>query len=222
LLLFTGAKRKERAFETERLSVSLPAHLVRTSFPESEVLESLLKANADLDHRMSKSLQTWGSYFRRESSSSLFAAPRTLRISVYNLHHRQDGRYRGAPGGPDEPSWTLRIEGKLLGDAKDAKSAKFSQFVKSISIEIPAVASRSEKRLVEWSNSSAVDSDGFELVVAGQSEVKVKILMVISYPMQLYMLAPPLAKLLGVEVETHEQVLRGVWIYCQKQNLATE
>ena len=122
------------------------------------------------------------------------------------------------------------MEGRLLPSAKEsseeAKSvAKFSQFVKSVWIEVPPSASRAEKRVVEWSNASngGAETDGFELTVPGQSEVKVKILIVINHQMQLYVLAPTLARLLGgVEAQTHEQVLRGVWLYCQKQKLETE
>ncbi len=228
---FTGAKRKERAFESERLSVGLPPFLVRSCFPECAVVESLLAASSDLDRRMAQSLQLWNSYFKRDGGA-VSAAPRTLRISVYNLHNRQEPRYHRG-NASDESTWTLRVEGRLLPDGKTQQqqqqqqpplpAVKFSHFVKSISVEVPPIG-RSEKRLVEWNtNGAAAESDGFELVVAGNTEVKVKILIVISYPMQLYMLAPPLSKLLGgVEMETHEHVLRGVWVYCQKNNLPSE
>jgi hypothetical protein len=116
----------------------------------------------------------------------------------------------------------LFLDGK---EVNDGKIARFSQFVKSVVIELPPDSSRSEeKRLIEWNNNGcSVDADGFEVVVAGQTEVKAKILIVISYPMQLYSLAPALGNLLGgVFMETHEHVLRGVWVYCQRQKLAIE
>jgi hypothetical protein len=171
----TSAKRKERAFETERLVLALPPELERDRFPEAQVFEQVVQANADLDRRISESLQLWNGYFGAQREGGSGAVPRTLRVAVYNTHHRQEGRYR--LDSADPPSWTLRIEGRLLPDPKDAghAPARFSQFVRHLGVVLPG---RDASSRCEWDSkvhgAGAEPVDGFEVTRVGNQEVKVR------------------------------------------------
>lgn len=150
---------------------------------------------------------------------------RTLRMCIYNSHENQAVQYATMEGGgtATAPRWTLRIEGRLLpepGMPVDAEATtKFSHFIKHVSVELDQELYKNDW-FVEWDSRRHVGvTDGFELTREGDCETTVKILVEVGYPIQLYSLSAPLAALLKTQVETHDAVLRAIYLHCASHNL---
>lgn len=69
------------------------------------------------------------------------------------------------------PSWELRVEGRLLDDAKNEPNKvkrKFSSFFKSLVIELDKELYGPDNHLVEWHRTlTTQETDGFQVQCLG-------------------------------------------------------
>ncbi|KAG1591647.1 hypothetical protein G6F48_003162 [Rhizopus delemar] len=117
----------------------------------------------------------------------------------------------------NEPSWTLKIEGRLLDPLIPTKKAqpvqKFTSFFKSILIELD------NGELIEWrKQASSTESDGIEVKRKGDKDVHARIILVPDYTPQKYKLATGLSELTGLRLATKPQIVTELWGYIKEHH----
>ncbi|KAJ1731142.1 SWI/SNF and RSC complex subunit Ssr3 [Coemansia sp. Benny D160-2] len=169
---------------------SLPPK-IETYIPESRLFMQLQSLERKLDAKIvRKRLEV------QEALGKPVYKKRILRVFVSNLAANQ----AAAAGGNDEtdaegkgtgarldsaeaPSWTLRIEGRLVDPPGTSSKArlpahKFSEFINSMVVELERDPELYADNVVQWRRSAAEgDVDGFEVKRRGDEDVKTKIML---------------------------------------------
>ncbi|KAI9207962.1 SWI/SNF and RSC complex subunit Ssr3 [Polychytrium aggregatum] len=123
------------------------------------------------------------------------------------------------------PSWTLRIEGRLL-DAPHLRKGmaiqtKFSQLIKSVIVTIdrdPALYP--EGNIIEWRKPhGGAECDGFEIKRRGDTDVKAKIAIHLDPPIPKFKLSAPLSALLCLHTDTRTNIISALWKYIKLNKL---
>ncbi|KAJ1849032.1 SWI/SNF and RSC complex subunit Ssr3, partial [Coemansia sp. RSA 2708] len=165
---------------------SLPPK-IESYIPESRLFAQLQALERRLDTKIvRKRLEV------QEALGKPVYKKRILRIFVSNLAANQTGAAGavgaddmddGRLGAADAPSWTLRIEGRLLdatGATPKARATphKFSEFINSMVVELERDPDLYSDNVVQWRRAAADnDVDGFEVKRRGDEDVKVKIML---------------------------------------------
>ncbi|KAJ1867450.1 SWI/SNF and RSC complex subunit Ssr3 [Coemansia sp. RSA 989] len=165
---------------------SLPPK-IETYIPESRLFTQLQALERRLDTKIvRKRLEV------QEALGKPVYKKRVLRIFVSNLAANQSGAPallgaddldEGRFGAAEVPSWTLRVEGRLLdpsGTTSKARSTphKFSEFLNSLTVELERNPDLYKDNLVQWRRAAAEsDVDGFEIKRRGDEDVKTKIIL---------------------------------------------
>ncbi|KAI8901336.1 SWI/SNF complex 60 kDa subunit [Globomyces pollinis-pini] len=151
---------------------------------------------------------------------------RTLRIFLSNTSANQpyDPVDESVPLPDRVPSWTFKIEGRLLDAPNTRKQPeyqpKFSSFFKSIMIEIERDNTLYPGNHIQWNNSvGGTEMDGFEVKRRGDAEVNLKILLQLDNVPEKHKLSPGLAKLLDIHSDTLPNVIMAVWQYIKAHRL---
>ncbi|KAL1920286.1 uncharacterized protein VTP21DRAFT_1432 [Calcarisporiella thermophila] len=201
---------------------------VETFVPESRLYNELVGFEKKLDAIiMRKRIDI------QEAMRSPPKMKRTLRVFISNLasdQPSQRGENEDDEGDVDAtvnpPSWTLRIEGRLLEPSSSSSknrppSKKFSSFFRSIVVELERDPTLyPEGNLVEWVKTpTSQEVDGFEIKRKGDANVKARIMLHLDYSPAKFKLSPELADLLGVRVDTKPQVLLNLWQYVKNNKL---
>lgn len=161
-----------------------------------------------------------------------------LRFCVYNSHENQVKHYHA-----DEqfestlhevPSWTLRIEGRLVDDVPLAGAPaaprpaprKFTSFFKKIYVELDkSEFEQSENWSVEWNRSGAVeDVDGFEIKRRSATESTVHIFLHLDHTPERFQVSQALASVIGwvdwqSKTYTRTAVILQLWQYIRSHKL---
>ncbi|KAF9971687.1 SWI SNF, matrix associated, actin dependent regulator of chromatin, sub d, member 1 [Actinomortierella ambigua] len=200
--------------------------LIEAIVPESKLYTELVDFEKKLDATiMRKRLDL------QEALAKPAKTKRTLRIFVSNLSHDQD-----VPEADDDetaldkgatPSWTLKVEGRLVDEAnqtsyKNKQNArKFSSFFRSVMIELERDSNLYPNgNFVEWHKSpNQSDVDGFEIKRHGDENVKVKIILHIDHTPERFKLSPELAEVLALDVETRPGIMLALWQYIKFHQL---
>eukprot|EP01133_Synstelium_polycarpum_P007646 gene7646-8947_t len=159
---------------------------------------------------------------------------RTLRLSIYNTYSCQSAFYhldnKAMMTVAEKPSWTLRIEGRLLdessgmyglhyGGSKSSSTSKlpkrkFSSFFKKIFVQI------GHRDSCEWDKSqSSNETDGFEIKRNGHQEIDIKIMMYLDHTPQKSKVLGPLSQLLNIHTDTKPKILSALWHYIKANRL---
>ncbi|KAG9304112.1 hypothetical protein G9A89_006022 [Geosiphon pyriformis] len=124
------------------------------------------------------------------------------------------------------PSWTLRIEGRLLDPPYAApkgrsSSRKFSFFLKSVLVELDRDPELfPEGNTMEWTRTSNTqECDGFEIKRKGDQNVKARIFLTLDNRPEKYKLSPAFANLLDIQEETRSGIIRALWQYVKYHKL---
>ncbi|KAJ2704074.1 SWI/SNF and RSC complex subunit Ssr3 [Coemansia spiralis] len=166
---------------------SLPPKM-ETYIPESRLFMQLQALERKLDTKIvRKRLEV------QEALGKPVYRKRILRLFVSNLAANQgpaandgmDSESRDAAGGGamEAPSWTLRIEGRLVdqpGTTWKTRPAghKFSEFVNSMVVELERDPELYSDNVVQWRRNAAEgDVDGFEIKRRGDEDVRTRILL---------------------------------------------
>ncbi|KAK3848028.1 MAG: SWI/SNF-related matrix-associated actin-dependent regulator of chromatin subfamily D member 1-like protein [Linnemannia gamsii] len=194
--------------------------------PESKLYTELLEFEKKLDATiMRKRLDL------QETLNKPVKTKRTLRIFISNLAHDQetpesDDDEPRLDSGPT-PSWTLKVEGRLVDEANASAyknrqtSRKFSSFFRSVMIELERDSNLYPNgNFVEWHKSAnQADVDGFEIKRHGDENVKVKVILHVDNSPERFKLSPELADVLAIDVETRPGIMMALWQYIKFHQL---
>ncbi|KAF9083698.1 SWI SNF, matrix associated, actin dependent regulator of chromatin, sub d, member 1 [Mortierella sp. AD031] len=194
--------------------------------PESKLYTELLEFEKKLDATiMRKRLDL------QETLNKPVKTKRTLRIFISNLSHDQetpesDEDEPRLDSGPT-PSWTLKVEGRLVDEANASAyknrqtSRKFSSFFRSVMIELDRDSNLYPNgNFVEWHKSAnQADVDGFEIKRHGDENVKVKVILHVDNSPERFKLSPELADVLAIDVETRPGIMMALWQYIKFHQL---
>ncbi|CEG67632.1 hypothetical protein RMATCC62417_04030 [Rhizopus microsporus] len=199
---------------------------IEANVPESRLYEELCQFERDMDTAiMRKRLEI------QEALGKPNKVKRTMRIFISNtaadqLHQEEeeeevDGQVFEI-NSENEPSWTLKIEGRLLDPLIPTKKAqpvqKFTSFFKSIIVELDP-EKYPEGNLIEWRKQpSSVESDGIEVKRKGDTNVNVRIILVPDYTPQKFKLTPALSELTGLKLATKSHIVSELWNYIKLHN----
>ncbi|KAF1565761.1 UNVERIFIED_CONTAM: Brahma-associated protein of 60 kDa, partial [Eudyptes robustus] len=133
------------------------------------------------------------------------------------------------------PMWELRVEGRLIDEHGDKNATtpsssapgtkqggkrKFSSFFKSLVIELDKDIYGPDNHLVEWHRTPTTnETDGFQVKRPGDRDVSCTILLLLDYNPMKFKLAPKLAKLLGVAMESRPKIIELLWQYVKAHKL---
>ncbi|GBP51486.1 Brahma-associated protein of 60 kDa [Eumeta japonica] len=200
-----GGKRKKR------LADKILPQKVRDLVPESQAYMDLLAFERKLDATiMRKRLDI------QEALKRPMKQKRKLRIFISNTFY---------PGAGDNAvaSWELRVEGRLLDDAKNDPNKvkrKFSSFFKSLVIELDKELYGPDNHLVEWHRTlTTQETDGFQVKRPGYKNVRCTILLLLDYQPLQFKLDGRLARLLGVHTQTRPVIVNALWQYVKTHRL---
>uniref|UniRef100_A0A7N0V8P4 DM2 domain-containing protein n=1 Tax=Kalanchoe fedtschenkoi TaxID=63787 RepID=A0A7N0V8P4_KALFE len=154
---------------------------------------------------------------------------KTLRIYVFNTFANQV-QSTDNDDNAEPPTWTLRVTGRILADDEDpnqpgaqhrsnASSPKFSSFFKRVTITLDEQLYPVNNVIVWDQARSAAVHDGFEVKRKGDKEFNAQVKLEMNYSPKKFRLSPPLAALLGMEVDTRARIIAALWHYVKGRNL---
>ncbi|KAF8588121.1 SWI/SNF complex 60 kDa subunit [Ramaria rubella] len=211
---------------------TLPSSLAN-EFKDSQLYLDLLEVERKLDWTMSrKKMEIHDAY------AKVSVVPRTLRVF---LSHSVEGQpwQSGGEGvtldptsldfasGQGIPSWTFKVEGRLL-DAPNSNAyaqrlslRKFSSFLKAVIVEFdrdPAIYP--DGNIVEWRGTgSHAEQDGFEIKRRGDVSVPARVILHLKRTPERYKLVEPLVEVLDMKEETRTGIITALWHYIKVNGL---
>ncbi|XP_054822811.1 SWI/SNF complex component SNF12 homolog [Prosopis cineraria] len=217
--LTPAARRKKPKLPEKQIPEKVAALL-----PESALYTQLLEYEAQIDAILArKKIDV------RESLKNPPCVQKTLRIYVYNTFSDQaqiDSETKNA----EEPSWSLKITGRILEDGKDPVVAgisqkpgsmypKFSSFFKKMTIYLDQ-SLYPDNHVILWESArSSIQQDGFEVKRKGDKEFTAVIRIELNYLPEKFSVSAQLSKLLGIEVETRPRIIAALWHYVKSRKL---
>ncbi|KAI8822160.1 SWI/SNF-related matrix-associated actin-dependent regulator of chromatin subfamily D member 1 [Fimicolochytrium jonesii] len=216
-----AASSKKRKKPAERV---LPKQ-IEAYIPESKLYTQMQEFERKLDTTISRKKLDM-----MEQKSQMKPTKRVLRVFLSNLASDQ---FADVTEEEDlfsletmrAPSWTLRIEGRLLDLPASRKPQvnppKFSSFVRSVVVELERDGNLyPEDNVIEWHRMDGTpECDGFEIKRKGDSNVNAKIMIYLENKPEKFKLSPPLAKLLDIHTDTAANVIIALWQYVKFQKL---
>lgn len=128
-------------------------------------------------------------------------------------------------------SWTLRIEGRLLGDKEpldSPKRAKFSSYFTSIIVEFEGLEDPNQLPVAEWhevtdkqekqrliskNQNNKLEFDALDIHRKGSRPVKAKVMLQVKELPNKMRLSPQLAELLAIDEATKPAIVQAMWQY---------
>ncbi|KAK9729085.1 SWI/SNF and RSC complex subunit Ssr3 [Basidiobolus ranarum] len=195
--------------------------------PESAMFEELQGFEKQIDAILSDRKQ-----LIQENTIRQTPAKKTVRVFISNLSSEQPEQGYEIDDEDDEiapaPSWTLRIEGRLLDVPASTKSRqaarKFSSFLRSVIVELDHDPENyPEGELIEWHKSySSQDFDGFEIKRRGDQNVRAKIILTLDNPSEKYKFSQDLIEVIQTERGTQSFAILALWDYIKVHGLRDE
>ncbi|KAJ3334322.1 SWI SNF, matrix associated, actin dependent regulator of chromatin, sub d, member 3 [Blyttiomyces sp. JEL0837] len=216
-----GLKRSEsQALGVKHLSkkrrpmdLSLPRRL-EDFIPEARLYNELQTVEKNIDATiMRKRLDV------QESLAKPIKTKRNLRIYVSNTASNQ---YRDGDPVPDvnitavqPPSWTLKVQGKLMDPPKGLENSKLSKFLRAAVITLHRDTSvYPEGNIIEWrKTNSSPEFDVFEVKRNGDVEIKATIELYVDHGNDMFKVQPGLASLLDIHVGLRSHIMMALWQY---------
>eukprot|EP00761_Pharyngomonas_kirbyi_P002172 gb/GECH01002176.1/.p1 GENE.gb/GECH01002176.1/~~gb/GECH01002176.1/.p1 ORF type:complete len:408 (+),score=110.62 gb/GECH01002176.1/:1-1224(+) len=179
--------------------------------PESQLYSDLVKFEHKIDkivsERNQKFKDTHGNHNRSKTK---------IRLIVSNTYENQDNTNPNSA--EEEPSWTLRIEGFLMGD--NTGKYKLTNFIKKVIVE-PDKQVYEDLDTIEWHKTQDVEeTDGFSIERKGSKPCNIRILIFPDFDPPLYKLSRPLQTFTSLgELESVPNVLSEIWRYIKEKKL---
>ncbi|KAG4303410.1 hypothetical protein PCK1_000374 [Pneumocystis canis] len=206
---------------------SIPAK-IQTLIPDSKLYHEL----RDIERRLDAVI-TRKQFDIQDAINKSSKIKKTLRVFVSNIssdqpwqttnkkldHHAFDFDTGAIP------TWTLRIEGKLLDDTQATnEKQKFSNFIKSVIVELDRNNRFfPDESIARWHKSSInVEFDGLEIKRRGDMNIDVNILIYLNEYPEKYKLSPKLSQILDMKSETRPEIIMGLWEYIKFHKLQDE
>lgn len=206
---------------------------VEQLFPEeSKLFHKLQQKEKQLDVVINRKLLDLQDQQTTQNNSALTGDEdglEILRIYIYNVAENQMWQ----PNSNGEPSWTMRVEGRLLSD----KEFKFSSFMSSISVELFGYMPLGQdgNNVIEWhadlnetdKEKAPATFDGVDIKRPGSSvpgipggEVSCEIVIQPkAFPIKLQVLSGDLADLVGCQEITQHDCFIKIFNYVKINNL---
>lgn len=217
--LTPAARRKKQKLPEKQIPEK-----VATLVPESVLYTKLLEYEDQIDATLARKKIDIQQSVRNPPS-----VQKTLRIYVYNTFSNQT-QIESENKIAEEPSWSLKITGRILEDGKDPVVAgilqksssvcpKFSSFFKKITIYLDQ-SLYPDNHVISWESArSLVKQEGFEVKRKGDKEFTAVIRIEMNYVPEKFMVSTQLSKLLGIEVETRPRIIAALWHYVKSKKL---
>ncbi|KAI4336310.1 hypothetical protein L6164_014849 [Bauhinia variegata] len=217
--LTLAARRKKRKLLEKQIPEKMAALL-----PESVLYTQLLEFEGQIDAALSRK-----KIDIQESVKNPPSAQKTLRVYVYNTFSNQTQTESERKDG-EEPSWSLKLTGRILEDGKDPVVAgiskksshlypKFSSFFKKITIYLDQ-SLYPDNHVILWDSArSPIQQDGFELKRKGDREFNAVVRIEMKYATEKFIVSAQLSKVLGIEVETRPRIIAALWHYIKSRKL---
>lgn len=218
--LTPAARRKKQKLPEKQIPEKVAALL-----PESSLYTKLLDYEAQIDATLARK-----KIDIKESVRNPPSVQKTLRIYVYNTFSNSQSPIDSEKKIADEPSWSLKITGRILEDGKDPvvsevskKSSptypKFSAFFKKITIYLDQNL-YPDNHVILWESArSPIQQEGFEVKRKGDKEFTAVIRIEMNYVPEKFMVSTQLSKLLGIEIETRPRIIAALWHYVKSKKL---
>ncbi|KAE9601388.1 hypothetical protein Lal_00024071 [Lupinus albus] len=211
--------RKKRSLPEKQIPEKVAAIL-----PESALYSQLLELEAQVDATLARKKNDI-----QEAVRNPPCARKTLRIYVYNTFSNQTNLDSEKKVGM-EPSWSLKITGRILEDGKDPVAVgisqrsnpsypKFSAFFKKIVIYLDQGFYPDNHAIVWDSARSPAEQDGFEVKRKGDKEFTAVIRMTMNHTPEKFMVSSQLSKVLGIEFDTRARIIAALWHYVKSRKL---
>jgi len=220
--------------QTRPTDINIP-HSIDKIVPEVELYRRLQEAEKRVDIFTSRKINDL-----QESISKIPRKKELLRIYIFNTAENQPWQLQPGQQPTEEPSWTLRIEGRLVNkdNAEDPARRKFSSFLTGISIDLfqqnnytdqqqqqqPPQPDNTKENVIEWHEQTdpsiqRVDFDGLDVKRSGTENIKTKVtIQPKEFPVK-FEVSNELASLLGVSELTQHDAVYSIWQYIQFNNL---
>ncbi|CAO3630626.1 unnamed protein product [Cunninghamella echinulata] len=198
---------------------------IESFIPESTLYTELSEFEKKLDATiMRKRLNV------QEAIGKPIKVHRTLRLFLSNtfadqINSRSDDENAFDLNKGNPPSWTLKIEGRLLDPPIPTKKAqpiqKFTSFFRSIVIELDRDPSLyPEGNIIEWHKQpDATEYDGIEIKRNGDMNVNARIILEPEYNPQKFKLSEPLSHLINLKLDTKPRIIMELWNYIKNNKL---
>lgn len=216
--------------QTRPTDINIP-HSIDKIVPEVELYRRLQEAEKRVDIFTSRKINDL-----QENINKIPRKKELLRIFISNTAENQPWQIQPGQQPNEEPSWTLRIEGRLVNkeNAEDPNRRKFSSFLTGISIDLIQPQNNgdeqqlpnetSKENVIEWHeqndpNVARVDFDGLDVKRQGSENIKTKItIQPKEFPIK-FKVSNELSSLLGVNELTQHDAVYSIWQYIQFNNL---
>ncbi|KAJ2780448.1 SWI/SNF and RSC complex subunit Ssr3 [Coemansia interrupta] len=174
---------------------SLPPK-IESYIPESRLFMQLQALERKLDTKIvRKRLEV------QEALGKPVFKKRVLRIFVSNLAANQDSSSSVMSNTEaDAPSWTLRVEGRLVDppgvqQKTRAPAHKFSEFLNAMTVEMDRSTELYGENTVQWRRGVGVaEVDGFEIKRRGDEDVRTRIMLDLRTATDRFNVNPPLLR----------------------------
>ncbi|KZS95948.1 SWI/SNF complex 60 kDa subunit [Sistotremastrum niveocremeum HHB9708] len=124
------------------------------------------------------------------------------------------------------PSWSFKVEGRLLPSTEPSRPIeqsprKFSSFIKSLTVEMDRDPSLyGDANVVEWRrNPGLPDQDGFEIKRRGDMSIAARVVLHLEHTPERYKLAPQLSSILQLKEAPRVTVISALWNYIKINQL---
>ncbi|CCH46907.1 hypothetical protein BN7_6512 [Wickerhamomyces ciferrii] len=218
--------------QTRPTDINIP-HSIDKIVPEVSLYRKLLDAEKKIDIFTARKINDL-----QENINKIPTKKEILRIFIFNTAENQPWQLNQGQQSNEEPTWNLRIEGRLVNDvdAEDPQRRKFSTFLNGISIDIqndkspqsqqqqPNQQDLNKENVIEWHeqtdpNAPKVEFDGLDVKRPGSQNIKTKItIQPKESPIKL-ITSNELSSLLGVNELTQHDAVYSIWQYIQFNNL---
>ncbi|GJJ09820.1 hypothetical protein Clacol_004044 [Clathrus columnatus] len=210
---------------------TIPSSLTE-SFNDSKLYCDLLEAERKLDWTMSRKKMEI-----QDAINKVATVHRTLRVFLSHMVEKQPWQTGGTlnmdpssvdfTSGQNIPSWTLKVEGRILDHVSPEYQAlkipprKFTSFLRGLVIELDRDQSMyPDSNIVEWRNpGTQPEQDGFELKRRGDVAVKARIILHLKRTPERYKLSEQLAEILDIKEDTRTGVCTALWHYIKVNGL---
>ncbi|ORX48588.1 hypothetical protein DM01DRAFT_1338648 [Hesseltinella vesiculosa] len=191
---------------------------IESFIPESTLYTELSEFEKKLDATiMRKRLDV------QEAIGKPFKVDRTLRIFISNTSDEQS--HNRTEGSSNPPSWTLKIDGRLLDPVIPTKRAnpiqKFTSFFRSIVVELDRDPNLyPEGNVIEWhKQADAAEHDGVEIKRTGDTNVNCRIILDLDYNPQKFKVSEALSQVIHTKLDTRPQIIMELWNYIKHHKL---
>lgn len=200
----------------------IPANLY-DKIPNLELYKKLKDAEREVDLLISRKALDFQAIQQKSIHPTSFKGETgILRVFIYNTLENQPWQQ----GDIDSASWTLRVEGRFLGDSTQ-ESIKFSSFLSAISIDLipnDDYPHLNGSNIIEWRDDPTENRnnpifDGIDVKRNGIYPLQCKIALLVKSHSAKLRLSLEMAQFVGKLETTQQELIYAIWNYVLYKDL---